>query len=704
MPDDTRLESINGCRYVTLAEAAEFLSVSSSTLRYWDRAGKLRAERDPKSGNRIYKHEDLITVSGDGGQGATEPPPVAPKVELPTGLNEHFVQFYQSDEFLMDSVCRYISSAVSTGDAGLVIATRPHRQGIEQRLRRNGVDLARLGERGQYVALDAASTLAKFMVNGMPSGQRFNEVMGDTVRKMSADGRRLCAFGEMVALLWKDGHRAAAVKLEELWNELAKIQPLTLFCAYPSAGFGAKDELQHSQICSAHSWVLPTESYSNLTNDRDRLAKIAELEHRAQMLEAEIAHRKEVEKSLACRQRELDQLVECERAARTQAERAGRIKDEFLATLSHELRTPLSAICGWTHIISQSPTDRETVVHGIEVIDRNVRAQTQLIEDLLDMSRIISGKLQLEMQSVDLAAVVRAAIEAVRPSAENKLIRIREHVAVGIGPVTGDPNRLQQVVWNLLSNSVKFTPRAGTIDVSLLRKHGHYEITVADTGQGIAASFIPHIFERFSQADSSAARKHGGLGIGLSIVKQLIELHGGSISVQSEGEGRGATFRVLLPQETQRAKPPEKTAHAEERGSAVEPVAARLRGASVLVVDDDADARVIIARLLGDFGAKVVTASCADEGMELLGSAKRDLLISDIGMPGRDGHDFIRDVRDRSSASYNRIPAMALTAFARPEDRTRALVAGFQVHIAKPIEPRELIVAAASLVRDDADR
>jgi len=397
----------------------------------------------------------------------------------------------------------------------------------------------------------------------------------------------------------------------------------------------------------------------------------------------------------------LSELVECERAARSEAERAGRIKDEFLATLSHELRTPLSAISGWTHIISQSPGDSETVVHGMAVIDRNVRAQTQLIEDLLDMSRIISGKLQLEMQSVDLPTVVRAAIEAVRLSAQSKSIEIREHIAAPVGPIQGDPNRLQQIVWNLLSNAVKFTPRKGKIDVALARKHLSAEITVTDTGQGIASSFIPHIFERFSQADASTARKHGGLGIGLSIVKQLTELHGGKISVQSEGEGRGATFRVTLPNEANGSKPSANKQKEAVRLSTNNAAAARLLGVNVLVVDDDPDARLVIARLLGDCGATVITASSAAEGMELLAGAKPDLLISDIGMPERDGHDFIRDVRDRNTASYNRIPAMALTAFARPEDRTRALFAGFQVHVAKPIDARQLILAAASLVPDE---
>jgi len=256
-------------------------------------------------------------------------------------------------------------------------------------------------------------------------------------------------------------------------------------------------------------------------------------------------------------------------------------------------------------------------------------------------------------------------------------------------------------VWNLLSNAVKFTPRKGKIDVALARKHLSAEITVTDTGQGIASSFIPHIFERFSQADASTARKHGGLGIGLSIVKQLTELHGGKISVQSEGEGRGATFRVTLPNEANGSKPSANKQKEAVRLSTNNAAAARLLGVNVLVVDDDPDARLVIARLLGDCGATVITASSAAEGMELLAGAKPDLLISDIGMPERDGHDFIRDVRDRSAASYNRIPAMALTAFARPEDRTRALFAGFQVHVAKPIDARQLILAAASLVPDE---
>jgi len=391
-------------------------------------------------------------------------------------------------------------------------------------------------------------------------------------------------------------------------------------------------------------------------------------------------------------------LLDAERSARAAAERASVMKDEFLATLSHELRTPLNAILGWAQILSTTPPEDDDLREGLSVIERNARAQTQLIEDLLDMSRIISGKLRLDVQRVDLRSVIEDAVAAVRHSAEAKDIRLQVVLDPAAGPVQGDPNRLQQCFWNLLSNSIKFTTKGGKVKIALSRVNSHLEVCVSDSGQGIVAEFLPYVFERFRQADGSITRRHGGLGLGLSIVKHLIELHGGSIQARSEGEGQGATFTVELPLMVIHSVDP--ATLREHPRSATAPVLSddfpSLDGITVLVVDDDPDARQLLRRVLGERGARVLVAATSPEGIELLQRERPDMLLSDIGMPGEDGYALIRKVRQLPVEKGGRTPAAALTAFARTEDRTRALRAGYQAHIAKPVEAAELIALVAS--------
>ncbi len=393
---------------------------------------------------------------------------------------------------------------------------------------------------------------------------------------------------------------------------------------------------------------------------------------------------------------ERQELLEAERAARSEAERASLLKDEFLSTLSHELRTPLSTILGWSQILATGGYSSEDLKEGIETISRSAHAQVQLIDDLLDMSRIISGKIRLDVQPTDVAEVVDAAVDVVRPSAEAKGVRLRKVVDPLAGPVNGDPTRLQQVVWNLLTNAVKFTPKGGQIDVSVERVNSHIEITVSDSGSGIAPEFLPHVFERFRQADSSLTRRHGGLGLGLAIVKQLVDLHGGSVRVKSPGEGQGATFSVELPLVPVRDR--ERQEHPlTPKGTFVPFKDLDLSGTRVLVVDDEPDARALVMRVLKQCHAEVTAAAGADEGLKLLKEFRPDVIMSDIGMPEKDGYTFIREVRQLPAAEGGRTPAVALTAFARSEDRTQAMLAGYQVHIAKPIEPRELVATIASL-------
>jgi len=396
-------------------------------------------------------------------------------------------------------------------------------------------------------------------------------------------------------------------------------------------------------------------------------------------------------------EQERELLLEGERHARVEMERSARLKDEFLATLSHELRTPLSAILGWSFLLGQKPGDHDTLAKGIEVIERNARHQSQLIEDLLDMSRIVSGKMHLHMQAVELPAVVEAAIQVVRPLAERKNVQIECDLARQEQSLIGDPTRLQQVVWNLLVNAVKFTPEGGTVRVRLDCSDTRATLTVADTGQGIAEDFLPHVFDRFRQANSSITREHGGLGIGLSIVKQLVEMHDGRVAVQSDGAGKGACFTVQLPLAQQAVAYDGMVV----RAPAADPAAKtariafpKLAGISTLVLDDEADTLDVVRRLLTDCGADVTCARDADEALRHLRSRRFDVFVSDIGLPEKNGYELMRELR----ADGQIIPAVALSAYARPEDRQRALECGFQCHVPKPVEPAALLSTISSLL------
>jgi PAS domain S-box-containing protein len=396
-------------------------------------------------------------------------------------------------------------------------------------------------------------------------------------------------------------------------------------------------------------------------------------------------------------------------AARQQAETANRSKDEFLATVSHELRTPLNAIMGWAQLLLAAGDDPERRRQGLETVVRNAKLQSQLIDDLLDVSRIISGKMRLDVQSTDLAAVIDAAVEAIRPAAEAKKLQVRRVLDPFAGPVSGDPVRLQQVVWNLLSNAVKFTAKEGKVEVRLERVNSHVEILVADNGAGISPEFLPYVFDRFRQLDASTTRRHGGLGLGLAIVRHLVELHGGTVRVKSPGEGEGSTFIVALPLSIAHLTPTEglrvhPVAEVEDGDPCSEDSNLDLRGIRVLVVDDEPDARETLRQILEHCNAEVETVSSAVEAVKRVESWRPDVLLSDIGMPGEDGYELIRRVRELPPDRGGRTPAAALTAFARGEDRRRALRAGFQMHLAKPVEIQELATVVASLARGLATR
>jgi PAS domain S-box-containing protein len=397
-------------------------------------------------------------------------------------------------------------------------------------------------------------------------------------------------------------------------------------------------------------------------------------------------------------EQEREQLLLKEQAARESAEAANRMKDEFLATLSHELRTPLNAMLGWTQLLRSRKFDEETTDRALETIDRNTKSLTTLIEDILDVSRIITGKLRLDVRPVKLASVVQVAIDVVRPAAEAKEICIECFFDSCVDIVLGDANRLQQIVWNLLSNAVKFTPKEGKIYVRLESANSRVLIQVKDSGEGIATEFLPYVFERFRQADSSSTRSHGGLGLGLAIVRHLVELHGGTVRVESPGIGQGATFIVDLPMKVVATKTIEPEQLLSTVGDLeVENTLPKLEGLRVLVVDDEPDARQLLSTVLVQHEAQVVAVSSAPEALIALQQFQPDVLVSDIGMPQQDGYALIRQVRALSSEQGGRTPAVALTAYARAEDRTQALLAGFQLHVPKPVDPTELAAVVANL-------
>ncbi len=398
---------------------------------------------------------------------------------------------------------------------------------------------------------------------------------------------------------------------------------------------------------------------------------------------------------------EREHLLAQERASRARAEEESRLKDEFLATVSHELRTPLNAILGWAQLLRGGKLDAERSRHGLEVVERNARNQAQVIEDLLDVSRIITGKLRLNVQPVMPAAVIQSALDSVSPMAEAKEIRIHTMLDSGAGPVAGDASRLQQVFWNLLTNAIKFTPRGGRVDIRLERIESYLEISVTDSGEGVDPQFLPHVFDRFRQADSSASRHSGGLGLGLAIVRHIVELHGGDVTARSPGKGQGSTFAVRLPlRAVHGTSESEPRAHPGVDARGAPPVMDRgpaLEGVGVLVVDDERDTRELLRVILEDRGADVREAGSSRHALEVLEQWTPQVIVSDIGMPGEDGYAFIREVRKREDESGTLVPAVALTAFARSEDRMRALVAGYQVHMAKPISPMEFILVVAGL-------
>jgi len=444
--------------------------------------------------------------------------------------------------------------------------------------------------------------------------------------------------------------------------------------------------VQRNRNYTREGSILFCEWYNSvLRDDRDQLVSVLSLV-------LDVTSREKAEEERAA-------LLIRERDARKHAEEADRLKDEFLATLSHELRTPLTSILGWASMIRNGEIEGSNATRAIETIERNARSQARLIDDLLDVSRIITGNLRLDLHPLNLAPIVEAAVDALRPTADVKGIQIRTEALSSECLVKGDPNRLRQVIWNLLSNAIKFTQRGGVVALSLKPVGPTVRLTVADTGEGISAEFLPYVFDRFRQAEGSISRKQGGLGLGLAVVRHLVELHGGSISAESAGLGHGSVFTVELPLAEERRDP----ARAEERRREVERRrskrgSVRLDGVHVLLVEDDDDSRKLLGTMLKRYGARVTSTKTAAEALNMFSGELPDLLISDIGMPDQDGYELIQKLRALPVEKGGQTPAIALTGYASRKDRERALAAGYHLHIAKPIEQTEMITAIAALV------
>jgi len=775
--------SPNFAAYRTVGEAAEYLGVSPATLRNWDRAGKLKPRRHPQNGYRIYLHGDLeallrstdlaspISAASDDG--------AAVRVDWSAmGENEHFVQFYEKDAFLVDSVCGFAASALSAGQTSLISATPEHRGAVEQKLAAGGIDVAAAVAAGRLVLLDAQETLSTFMIDGSPDRKLFNATVGKKIAEMARSGRRIHIFGEMVALLWSDGNRDGAIYLEELWNDLRKKHPFALFCAYPIAGFGTDSDVPALRgVCDCHSRVIPGESYAAIDGDDARLRAITLLQQKAQALEAEIAHRKEVENVLLRRERELADFVEnaavglhkvgpdgtilwanqaeCDllgyameevigrsvadfhadadviaellakltageavenfparlrcrngrikhvlissnacfeegRFAYTrcftrdmtrqwQAENAlrdaDRRKDEFLATLAHELRNPLAPIKNALELLKIAGPDEEVVGEARSIMERQVQQMSRLVDDLLDVSRITRDQIELRKQRVELAAVLKSAVETSRPLIDAARHELSLHLPGRPVLLEVDPVRMAQVFSNLLNNSAKYTLPGGHIRIEAKTVGQEVVVAVQDDGLGISCDALAHVFDMFRQVDGSLERSQGGLGIGLTVVRRLVELHGGSINAQSDGLGKGSAFIVRLP-----------IAAAATGAGPKKPVAgdARVPRRRILVVDDNQDSGDTLGILLRMKGHEVRTARDGIEAIEVAGQFLPEIILMDVGMPKMNGYDATRRIRQMASVKEAFI--VALTGWGQADDIQRSLEAGCSAHLVKPVD------------------
>jgi PAS domain S-box-containing protein len=841
--------------------------------------------------------------------------------EFPPVGHNHAVQFYESDDFLADTVADFIGKGLVAAEPVVVIATKEHRDSFAAALALRGLEVAEATASGDLLMIDAREALASFMAGNLPDPQRFRENVGGLIEKVARGRQKIRAYGEMVDLLWRDGNPDGAIRLEELWNDLSEHYSFNLLCAYPMGNFYSETHSAHfEEVCRTHSHVYPAETISSAADSQALARQIAVLQQQARALTSEIEHRKGLEGALRdslagrrkaeqdlqdfvdnatiglhwvgpdgtilwankaelellgyprdeyvghniaefhadadaiadilrrlaakeaiydyeaplrakdgsirhvaissnvlfeedqfihtrCFTRDITERKELERAAQRTSEdnafllkattalnrslqyderlrdvaelavprladwcavnagsdehggerpavacgdepanhddgarltipmrvgdqpfgaitfartmrydeaditlatefgrraaaalenarlyhlaqEANRIKDQFLATLSHELRTPLTAILGWSRMLTLGGLDPETMRTACGTIERAARTQAALIDDLLDLSKVVTGKLALRNEPVELGAVISGAMETLQLAAETKGIRLDIAPIADRAIVNGDPTRLQQIAWNLVSNAIKFSDAGGSVLIAVERRNESARIIVRDEGRGIAAEFLPHVFDPFRQADGAITREHGGLGLGLAIVKYLAELHGGSVTANSAGEGQGATFVVTLPLITRRLPKIETPAFPDE---------ADLTGVAVLVVDDDRDTRNLVAAMLRRAGSTVVTAESVGSATSALSVMTPDVIVTDLSMPGGDGFAFLRELH--GDERRRNIPVVALTASTEEHAQQRVRAAGFDAYVRKPIDPLQFVGVVAQLYR-----
>ena len=571
------------------------------------------------------------------------------------------VQFYEDDAFLADTIARLIATSLETGEGAVLIATQPHREAIEERLLARGLDLIKMTRDGRLLSLDAGETLAQISRDDYPDAALFEEVVGPAIRNTSKASPRgfTRAFGEMVALQWAEGKRDAALRLEALWNDLNQRLRFSLCCGYPLNSFSSVlDGNYLAKVCAEHSHVIPAESYSALNNVDERRRTIAHLQQKARLLESEMSVRRKVEEDL---RKKVSELAEADKR-----------KNEFLAMLGHELRNPLSAVL---NAITTADLDESHRDRAIEIARRQTGQLARLVDDLLDVARITQGRIALRKEPVAIVAVVERSIEETRAVAESRQQRVMVIAPPDIRNIRidADSARMQQIISNLISNASKFTPSHGRIEVSIRRRGVDVAIRVRDSGIGIAPEMLPHVFDLFAQGNVAMDRAHGGLGIGLTLVKQLITMHGGTVDARSEGSGKGSEFEVSLPilDDQQREKTAVKISSA--TGSA-----------RVLIVEDNPDAAESLHMLLELLGHEVRVAGDGFAALDILGNEAFDVLLVDIGLPGMDGYALASHIRELPTAKPLRL--VALTGYGQDEDRRRALGAGFDHHLIKPVD------------------
>jgi signal transduction histidine kinase/ActR/RegA family two-component response regulator len=587
---------------------------------------------------------------------------------------QHTVQFYESDIFLVESVSRLIGDGIEAGEAGLIIATPSHREAIEACLLARGIDVPSLLIQNRFLSLDASETLAQFMADEYPNTAHFEDVIGKSVAGTTNASPRhhTRAFGEMVALLWADGKHDAALRLEELWNGLAKRVRFSLCCGYPLNGFSGVLGASHlNRVCGEHSEIIPAESYTSLATADARMRIIIDLQRKARLLESEMAVRRAVEEEL---RRKVADLAEADKR-----------KNEFLAMLGHELRNPLSAVANAIATAHLNDNHRD---RALDIARRQTGQLTRLVDDLLDIARIKQGRIALRKEVVNFASLIDRALEETRPIADAH----RTEVAFSMAPetlsinVAADPARLQQVLSNLIHNAIKFSQPGNRVEMELLRRGDAATVRIRDWGIGIAPEMLPRVFDLFAQGDVLADRVYGGLGMGLTLVRQLVELHGGRVEAHSGGLGKGSEFVVSFPIVKTDRKVPETTDARPETS----------RHARVLIVEDNPDGAESMRMLLELLGHHVRVAADGFQALDMLVENTFDVILIDIGLPFMDGYALASHIRALPAARPMRL--VALTGYGQDDDRRRALAAGFDLHLVKPVDVDRLqaLLAVAS--------